>query len=121
MDYLHRHDPPICHGDLKPVSADPKQMNRSLLMSIQANVLINNKLDAVLCDFGLAKFINDSDTPSGLTTSRTIKGSIRYMSPELVVENDAKHTLASDIWAWGCTAFEVRLLTNDSQPLICSA
>ncbi|KAG8917545.1 hypothetical protein FRC01_002381 [Tulasnella sp. 417] len=43
---------------------------------------------------------------SGLTTSRSTKGSIRYMSPELFQDN-SKHTLESDVWAWGCTAFEV--------------
>ncbi|KAG9048664.1 hypothetical protein FS837_012292 [Tulasnella sp. UAMH 9824] len=90
MAYLHSCDPPICHGDLKP-----------------ANVLINNMFDAVLCDFGLAAFVEDPETPSGLTTSRSVKGSTRYMSPELFQDVDAKHTLESDIWAWACTVFEV--------------
>lgn len=30
------------------------------------------------------------------------------MSPELLLEVQLKHTLQSDVWAWGCTAFEVR-------------
>ncbi|KIO30433.1 hypothetical protein M407DRAFT_224396, partial [Tulasnella calospora MUT 4182] len=89
MAYLHSCDPPICHGDLKP-----------------ANVLISDKLDAVLCDFGLATFVENSGDPSGLTTSRSIKGSLRYMSPELFHDDEAKHTLESDIWAWACTIFE---------------
>ncbi|KAG8911430.1 hypothetical protein FRC01_005717, partial [Tulasnella sp. 417] len=74
------------------------------------NILINGSLHAVLGDFGLASLMQDSDTSSGLTTSRTAKGSLRYMSPELHLEDDAKPTLASDVWAWGCTAFEVNLL-----------
>ncbi|KIO30782.1 hypothetical protein M407DRAFT_20107 [Tulasnella calospora MUT 4182] len=90
MAHLHACDPPICHGDLKP-----------------ANVLINDKPDAVLCDFGLAVFIEDSGASSGLTTSRSIKGSLRYMSPELLDDDEAKHTLESDIWAWACTIFEI--------------
>ncbi|KAG8926262.1 hypothetical protein FRC00_003063 [Tulasnella sp. 408] len=94
MEYLHSRDPPICHGDLKP-----------------ANVLISDKPDAVLCDFGLATF--NSGDPSGLTTSRTIKGATRYMSPELFDDDESKHTLESDIWAWGCTIFEV---ITDSVP-----
>ncbi|KAG8913010.1 hypothetical protein FRC00_003250, partial [Tulasnella sp. 408] len=72
-----------------------------------ANVLIDEKPDAVLCDFGLATFIEDSGAASGLTTSRSTKGSTRYMSPELFQDSEAKHTLESDIWAWACTVFEI--------------
>lgn len=89
MAYLHGCDPPICHGDLKP-----------------ANVLVNEVPGAVLCDFGLAKFVDDSGISSGLTTSRSIKGSLRYMSPE-ISDDEAKHSLESDIWAWACTTFEI--------------
>ncbi|KAG8935631.1 hypothetical protein FRC00_010691 [Tulasnella sp. 408] len=71
------------------------------------NILINDAHQAVLCDFGLALFIQESGISSGLTTSRSVKGSLRYMSPELNLDDEAKHTLASDVWAWGCTAFEV--------------
>ncbi|KAG8928843.1 hypothetical protein FRC00_001629 [Tulasnella sp. 408] len=71
------------------------------------NVLINDNLTAVLCDFGLASFACGTG-PVGLTT-RTggIKGTKQYMSPELHQEDDVKHTLESDVWAWGCTAFEI--------------
>ncbi|KAG8951679.1 hypothetical protein FRC00_007140, partial [Tulasnella sp. 408] len=72
-----------------------------------ANVLISDKPDAVLCDFGLATFVQDAGISSGLTTSRSTKGSSRYMSPELFQSEDAKHTLESDIWAWACTTFEI--------------
>ncbi|KAG8907500.1 hypothetical protein FRC01_007655 [Tulasnella sp. 417] len=89
INYLHNCHPSICHGDLKP-----------------SNVLVNDDIEAVLCDFGLATFIEESGLPSGLTTSNTIKGSTRYMSPELLQDNDAKNTLESDMWAWGCTTFE---------------
>ncbi|KAG8955752.1 hypothetical protein FRC04_007743 [Tulasnella sp. 424] len=91
MSYLHKCSPAICHGDLKP-----------------ANVLIKENLDAVLCDFGLARFILESGVSFGLTTSKTPKGSIRYMAPELVLpEKPNLHTLESDVWAWACTVFEV--------------
>ncbi|KAG8920218.1 hypothetical protein FRC01_000869 [Tulasnella sp. 417] len=72
-----------------------------------ANVLVNQRLDAVLCDFGLSSFIHESGAGSGLTTLNSAKGSSRYMSPELLQENESKHTLESDVWAWGCTAFEI--------------
>ncbi|KAG8928418.1 signal transducing kinase of the PAK, partial [Tulasnella sp. 417] len=90
LKYLHAFNPPICHGDLKP-----------------ANVLVNQSLDAVLCDFGVSSFLHESGAASGLTTSRSTKGSFRYMSPELILQDDTRHTLESDVWAWGCTAFEV--------------
>lgn len=90
INYLHTCDPPICHGDLKP-----------------SNVLVNDNVEAVLCDFGLATFIEDSGVSSGLTTSKSVKGSTRYMSPELLQDSGAKHTLGSDVWAWACTAFEI--------------
>ncbi|KAG9028162.1 hypothetical protein FS837_003968, partial [Tulasnella sp. UAMH 9824] len=90
LKYLHEFSPPICHGDLKP-----------------ANVLVNESLDAVLSDFGVSSFINESGEPSGLTTSKSTKGALRYMSPELILQDQSKHTIESDVWAWGCTAFEV--------------
>ncbi|KAG8946163.1 hypothetical protein FRC04_012018 [Tulasnella sp. 424] len=90
MDYLHRFNSPICHGDLKP-----------------ANVLIADSGHAVLCDFGLASIADDAQISSGLTTSRSLKGSTRYMGPELISEQETKHTLASDVWAWACTVFQI--------------
>ncbi|KAG8916810.1 hypothetical protein FRC01_002860 [Tulasnella sp. 417] len=87
---LHGYDPPICHADLKP-----------------ANVLIDLHMNAVLCDFGLAAFVSGSGTSPGLVTSTTVKGTPRYMSPELLMEDDCTHSLESDIWAWGRTVFQV--------------
>ncbi|KAG8901763.1 hypothetical protein FRC00_004817 [Tulasnella sp. 408] len=80
LECLHNFDPPICHGDLKP-----------------ANVLIDFRLNAVLCDFGLASFVGDSAALPGLATTTTIKGTPRYMSPELYLEADCKHCLESDV------------------------
>ncbi|KAG8899645.1 hypothetical protein FRC00_001160, partial [Tulasnella sp. 408] len=82
------------------------EVRLSFLTYVKLNVLISDKPDAVLCDFGLALFIEDSGGPSGLTTSRSIKVPPRHMSPELLDEEEAKHTLESDIWAWACTVFE---------------
>lgn len=69
--------------------------------------MITDQVEAVLCDFGLARLTDGQ--PSGLTTSKTVKGSTRYMSPELL-EEDAVHTLRSDVWAYGCLVLKVRLL-----------
>ncbi|KAG8957881.1 hypothetical protein FRC00_003372, partial [Tulasnella sp. 408] len=72
-----------------------------------ANVLISDNIDAILCDFGLASLISDESAPSGLSTTGPLKGTPRYMSPELLLENESKHTLPSDIWAWACTVYEI--------------
>ncbi|KAG8917583.1 hypothetical protein FRC01_002358 [Tulasnella sp. 417] len=90
IHYLHTLSVPICHGDLKPF-----------------NVLVNDDIDAVLCDFGLASFAMKSGITSGFTTSKRTKGTARYMSPELLLTEEAEHTLKSDIWGWACTAFEI--------------
>lgn len=73
----------------------------------QANMLVcieDQQAKALLCDFGLAK-IKETDS-SGLTTSSfNLKGSSRYMSPELCL--DPMRDFQSDIWAWGCVLLEV--------------
>ncbi|KAG9049025.1 hypothetical protein FS837_011404 [Tulasnella sp. UAMH 9824] len=92
LAYLHSLDPPICHGDIKA-----------------ANVLVTAELTAVICDFGLSRAVQEEYT--GLTTSRTLKGSLRHLSPE-ILDEDPVHTLASDVWAWGCLALEVGTRTG---------
>ncbi|KAG8985583.1 hypothetical protein FRB90_004615 [Tulasnella sp. 427] len=86
LAYLHGRSPSVIHGDLKG-----------------SNVLVNRDRRAILCDFGLSKAL--SDVPSGLTTTRTVKGTLRYLSPEVL--NDEKLSVLSDMWAWGCLAFEI--------------
>ncbi|KAG8949025.1 hypothetical protein FRC04_009099 [Tulasnella sp. 424] len=44
--------------------------------------------------------------PAGFTVTKG-KGTPRYMSPELLRDNDPKHNLESDVWAWACTVFEI--------------
>lgn len=70
-------------------------------------MLIDLHMNAVLCDFGLASFVSGSDTLPGLITTTTLKGTPRYMSPELLEDGDCKHSLESDVWAWACTVFQV--------------
>ncbi|KAG9021894.1 hypothetical protein FRB95_001206 [Tulasnella sp. JGI-2019a] len=84
--YLHGLVPPVVHGDVKA-----------------ANALVYEDGRAVLADFGLTRAA--SEVPSGLTTSRGLKGSIRWWSPELF--DDEHHSTASDIWAWACLFLEI--------------
>lgn len=66
----------------------------------------------MLCDFGLARMLEDE--PSGLTTTASPKFTLYYASPELL-NNITCHTLQSDVWAWGCL-----LLSVSSSRLVCS-
>lgn len=73
----------------------------------QANTLVNERGNAMLCDFGLARVLEE--IPSGLTTRSTRIGTLRYVSPELMM--DARHTRESDVWAWACLLLEVCFVT----------
>jgi serine/threonine protein kinase len=56
MDYLHNRTPPIVHRDLKP-----------------QNILLNDKMEAKISDFGISKYFNSS-----LSATQTQKGTPTY-------------------------------------------
>ncbi|KDQ59255.1 hypothetical protein JAAARDRAFT_33978 [Jaapia argillacea MUCL 33604] len=95
LSYLHESNPPIVHGDLKG-----------------HNILISDDGHAVLSDFGLSRVVQDlGGSPSGNTTG-SLAGSVRWAAPELLESGEdedslPRHTLATDIWAFACTAFEL--------------
>ncbi|KAF9460081.1 kinase-like domain-containing protein [Collybia nuda] len=93
LNYLHTLSPPIVHGDLKG-----------------NNVLITNEGHAVLSDFGLSKVIEDLVGPTGYTPSSPEVGPLRWQAPEFVEDEKCKLGLETDVWSFGCTAYE--LLTN---------
>ena len=70
---------------------------------------------AVLSDFGLSKVIDELAEPTGLTTSGH-GGNVRWIAPELLFDQadeegfGAKYSLTqkSDVWSFGCVAYEVR-------------
>lgn len=106
LTYLHEHSPPVCHADLKGVSM-PCRRRSSYANLCQSNILVkvvDRIAVAVLCDFGLAKLLEE---PS--VTSVNLTGTVNYMSPELL-EDSGEHSLQSDIWAWGCVLLEVATL-----------
>ena len=82
------------------------------------NVMINSRGQAIVMDFGLAKFLtettdNEAETKSLLTTPGTIIGTMPYMSPEQVHAQplDAR----TDIFSFGVLLYE--MLTGQ-QPFV---
>ncbi|KAG8893177.1 hypothetical protein FRB99_002158, partial [Tulasnella sp. 403] len=93
--YLHKLEPPIVHADIKAP-------NNPLLE--QCNVLINDDGDAMLCDFGISKLLEDAQ--SGFTTTDNQKGTYRFMAPEQFGEKPI-YTTETDVYAFGCLAIEI--------------
>ncbi|KAH0888463.1 hypothetical protein HID58_050892 [Brassica napus] len=81
---LFLHSRGITYCDLKP-----------------SNILLDDNGHIKLCDFGLARKLDDI-TKSPSTGKR---GTPYYMAPELY-EDGGVHSFASDLWALGCVLYE---------------
>ncbi|KIO34218.1 hypothetical protein M407DRAFT_17123 [Tulasnella calospora MUT 4182] len=87
LAYLHTQTAPVRHGDLKP-----------------GNVLVNLQRRALLSDFGLSKALDTN--PTGFTTGNDVRGTVRFSSPEVLLQGAAAQLLANDMWSWGCLVLE---------------
>ncbi|KAH7922175.1 kinase-like protein [Leucogyrophana mollusca] len=110
LRYLHSRS--IVHGDLSG-----------------SNILIDAQGKACLADFGLSTLIIEFQGTSYFTSS--LQGAVRWTAPELYEvheDNDSPLNLptkASDIYSFGCVAFQVltgevpyRYLKNDAQVIL---
>ncbi|KIL63820.1 hypothetical protein M378DRAFT_164009 [Amanita muscaria Koide BX008] len=88
LHYLYTSQPEIVHGDIKAV-----------------NVLINNRCEACLCDFGLSRFLIDNTLWK--TTATHAVGTVRWMAPELMNGDASTPTKESDIYAYAMTCYEI--------------
>jgi len=82
LDYLHSRNPPVVHRDIKA-----------------ANVLVDLDFRVKLADFGCSKCASS-------TTSFTTLGSIPWMAPEVIQQQDG-YGRKADIWSLGCTLIEM--------------
>jgi serine/threonine protein kinase len=69
------------------------------------NILIDDDGRARICDFGLVRILSDEST--GLVTTTTHTGTVRYLAYELVVSEQPVPTVASDVHALGCIGLDV--------------
>ncbi|KAL5521252.1 hypothetical protein ACEPAG_9175 [Sanghuangporus baumii] len=92
LDCLHKCN--VVHSDIKP-----------------DNVLISDSGEPLLCDFGVARMLLASETfhfSSSLTGG--LRGTIRYLSKELLVASDqgiTSYSMESDVWAFGMTSIAI--------------
>ena len=82
IEYLH--ELKIAHRDIKP-----------------ENILLDETLNAKLCDFGWSSMINDDEYRT------SVCGTYEYMSPEIVSNGKYSHTEKVDIWCMGILMLEL--------------
>jgi serine/threonine protein kinase len=85
----HAHGLGVVHRDIKP-----------------ANLLIDDRAQLWVADFGLARLQGDS----GLTASGDLLGTIRYMSPEQALSRRGFVDHRTDIYSLGVTLYELLAL-----------
>jgi len=91
IETLHTWDPPIVHRDLKSL-----------------NLLVNEKWEVKVCDFGLSRF----NTGSNLETLGKMRGTFAYCAPEVYFGE--QFSTKSDVYSIGMVMWElmVRCITG---------
>ncbi len=89
MTIAYAHEQGILHRDLKP-----------------ANILLTSAGVPKIADFGLAKQIEEAETP-GSTRTGTIMGTASYMSPEQALGDNLLIGPATDQYALGAVLYEM--------------
>lgn len=86
---LHLHSKGIVHGDIR-----------------MGNILLSPDGEPLITDFGLSKPVLSSfDTEPSTAFERA--GTMRWMAPELHLDQQPSRTKYSDVWAFACTVLEL--------------
>jgi TolB-like protein/predicted Ser/Thr protein kinase/lipoprotein NlpI len=85
VHYAHEHG--ILHRDIKP-----------------GNILLNQKGEPHLTDFGLARLV---ETESTVTRTLEVLGTPSYMAPEQAVGNNAAISSATDVYGLGAVLYQL--------------
>ncbi|PCH39366.1 kinase-like protein [Wolfiporia cocos MD-104 SS10] len=122
MSYIHTVSPWMENGSILQYVARNKDANKVYLLSGAAkglaylheqgiahgnvrcsNILVNDKLEGCICDFGMAKAFGEilESVPQVTET-----GGTRWQAPEIVFTNTGSPTPASDTWSFGMTMLE---------------
>jgi ELWxxDGT repeat protein len=87
------HDANVVHSDLKA-----------------ANALLSKKNEAKLCDLGAGRVTRDMTATSSMINSTgggIIRGSLPWLSSELLDDQSLQPSKASDVYAWACVCWEI--------------
>jgi serine/threonine protein kinase len=87
------HDANVVHSDLKA-----------------ANALLSKKNEAKLCDLGAGRVTRDMTATSSMMNSTgggIIRGSLPWLSSELLDDQNLQPSKASDVYAWACVCWEI--------------